>query len=44
MHAIAPSADLAVTRLQSDFAVVQEVLTDLKLVLNTGKIHVVFKF
>jgi hypothetical protein len=36
-YAIALIADLAVTRLQSDFAIVQEALTDLKLVLGTGR-------
>ena len=36
-YTIAQTADLAVSRLQSDFASVQEAFTDVKLVLNTGK-------
>ena len=35
MYAIAPTADLDMIRLKSDFAAVHKALTDLKLVLNT---------
>ena len=37
LYAIAPTADLAATRLQSHFVAVQEALIDLKLVLDTDK-------
>lgn len=37
MYSIALTVDLAVSRLTSDFAAVQEALMNVKLVLNTGK-------
>lgn len=43
MYVISLTMDLALSRLQSDVAAVQEALTNLKLVLHTGKTkHMLF--